>query len=83
MLCLGRRLDEAIVIAGNIVIKVIAIKGGHVKLGIEAPREIPVTRAELLDNPPRGPDGARGRDNRRKQVAPLSLPRGTRIVRAA
>jgi carbon storage regulator CsrA len=50
MLILSRKLDEQIVIAGNIFIKVIELNGRTVKLGIEAPRDIEVMRAELLEN---------------------------------
>jgi carbon storage regulator len=50
MLILSRKLDEQIVIAGNIYIKVIELNGRTVKLGIEAPRDIEVMRAELLEN---------------------------------
>ncbi len=48
MLVLSRKTNESLVIAGDIRVKVIEIKGGSVRLGIEAPAEIPVHRAELL-----------------------------------
>jgi len=46
MLVLTRREGEQIVIAGNIKLTVVQIKGGTVRIGIEAPREIPVSRVE-------------------------------------
>ncbi len=46
MLVLTRREGEQIVIAGNIRITVVQLKGGTVRLGIEAPREIPVVRVQ-------------------------------------
>ena len=49
MLILSRKRDERIVIADNIVITVIEIRGDKVRLGIEAPREIPVHRREVYD----------------------------------
>lgn len=49
MLVLTRKLDERIIIAGNIEITVVSIDRGKVRLGITAPREIPVFRSELLD----------------------------------
>ncbi|MEE9278263.1 MAG: carbon storage regulator [Dehalococcoidia bacterium] len=48
MLVLVRKVDEAIVIDGGVVIRVLAIDGKRVKLGISAPRSIAVRRQELL-----------------------------------
>lgn len=48
MLVLSRKLGEKIVIADNIVLTVVEIEHGKVRLGIEAPREVPVYRQELL-----------------------------------
>jgi carbon storage regulator len=47
MLVLTRRPNETIVIDGRIQITVVEIRGGQIRLGIEAPREIPVWRKEL------------------------------------
>lgn len=47
MLVLSRRRGERIVIGDNIVVTVISVEGGRVKLGIEAPRNIRVLRAEV------------------------------------
>jgi len=47
MLVLSRKQNEEIIIAGQIRITVVEIGGGRVKLGISAPLEIPVHRAEL------------------------------------
>jgi carbon storage regulator len=47
MLVLSRKKDQRIVIDGNIVICVVAIMGDKVRIGIEAPPEIPVVRLEL------------------------------------
>lgn len=44
MLILTRKTNEAIIIGKNIVIKVLDARGKYVRLGIEAPREIPVHR---------------------------------------
>ena len=62
MLILSRKLDEQIVIADNIVITVVEIRGDKVRLGIEAPREIPVHRKEIYEliqrEKSQQPDGA-------------------------
>jgi carbon storage regulator len=48
MLVLTRRVGEEIVIAGNIRLKVVAVKGQRVRVGITAPPSVPVSRLELL-----------------------------------
>jgi carbon storage regulator len=47
MLILTRKLGEAIRIGDNAVIKIVEIRGGQVRLGIAAPKEIPVHREEV------------------------------------
>lgn len=47
MLVLARKIDEAIVIDENITIRVLEVKGGQVKLGIEAPGDVPIHREEV------------------------------------
>lgn len=47
VLALSRRKDEAIIINDNIEIKVIDIKGDQVKLGISAPKSVPIYRKEV------------------------------------
>ena len=47
MLVLSRKLSEQIVIGSDITITVVKIMGDKVRLGIEAPREIPVHRLEI------------------------------------
>ncbi len=47
MLALSRKKNEALVINNNIEITVLDIKGEQVKLGISAPREVPVYRKEV------------------------------------
>ena len=47
MLALSRKKGEALVINNNVEITVLEIRGEHVKLGITAPKEVPVYRKEL------------------------------------
>ena len=47
MLALSRKKGEALVIANNIEVTILEIKGDQVKIGINAPKEIPVYRKEV------------------------------------
>ena len=47
MLALSRKKNEAIVINNNIEITVLDIRGDQIKLGIAAPKEIPIYRKEV------------------------------------
>ena len=47
MLVLSRKSDESIRINENVVVTVLSIQGDRVRLGIEAPREMPVHRQEV------------------------------------
>ena len=48
MLVLSRKLGEKIFINNNICITVVDIDRGKIRLGIEAPRDVPIFRQELL-----------------------------------
>jgi carbon storage regulator len=49
MLVFSRKKNEQIVIDEDIVITVVEIRGDKVRLGIEAPKEVPVHRREIYD----------------------------------
>lgn len=49
MLVLSRQRDESIIIGDNVVITVVDIRGDKVRLGIQAPQEIPVHRREVYE----------------------------------
>lgn len=48
MLVLSRKLGEKIRIGDNICITVVDVERGKIRLGIEAPRDVPIFRQELL-----------------------------------
>jgi carbon storage regulator len=50
MLVLSRKLGEKIYINENICITVVDIDRGKIRLGIDAPRDVPIFRQELLHN---------------------------------
>jgi carbon storage regulator len=47
MLVLSRKKNESIVVDDAIVITIVEIRGDKVRLGIEAPREVPIHRSEV------------------------------------
>ena len=49
MLILSRRIGESVVIDGRIKVKVVRIDGDVVKIGIEAPSDVPVHREEVYE----------------------------------
>ena len=48
MLVLSRKLGEKIVIGENIVVTVVKIDRNQIRIGIEAPHDIPVYREEIM-----------------------------------
>lgn len=64
MLILSRMVGEKIMIGEDICLVVQEIQGGKVRLGIEAPKSVPIYREELLaNNPP--PGGLAGRSSKK------------------
>ncbi len=47
MLALARKVNESIIINDNVEITVLEIKGDQIKLGIDAPKSVPIYRKEL------------------------------------
>lgn len=49
MLVLSRQIDQTIIIGDDIEITIVAIRGDKVRIGINAPFEVPVHRKEVYD----------------------------------
>jgi carbon storage regulator len=47
MLILTRRLRESLRVGDNIKVHVVAVKGGQIRIGVEAPKDVPVHREEV------------------------------------
>ncbi|MBX9609708.1 MAG: carbon storage regulator CsrA [Gammaproteobacteria bacterium] len=54
MLILTRGIGESIVIGENIKVQLLGVRGGQVRFGIEAPKEVPVHREEVAERIARG-----------------------------
>ena len=50
MLVLSRHRDESIMIGDDVVVTIVDIRGDKVRLGIEAPTDIPVHRQEVYED---------------------------------
>jgi carbon storage regulator len=70
MLVLSRKLNQSIVIGDDVHVVVVAIDRDTVKLGIQAPREIPVHRAEVYDEIRRANRAALGEET----LTPAATP---------
>ena len=68
MLVLTRKIDQGIVISGNIYIRVLGVERDRVKIGISAPLDIVVLRQELLEREGAGEEPADGKGNGQPKV---------------
>ena len=64
MLVLSRKKNESIVINNDITIVVVEIRGDKVRLGVEAPKEVPVHRREVYAAPAAKPGSQRAGPSR-------------------
>jgi len=48
MLILTRRIGEKLVIDENVIVTILAAKGSQIRIGIEAPRDLPIHREEIF-----------------------------------
>jgi carbon storage regulator len=49
MLVLSRKLNESIIIDGNVTVSVLRVDNDNVRIGVDAPLEIPVMRKEIYE----------------------------------
>ena len=61
MLVLSRKVGERILIGDNISVTVVRVAQGTVRIGVEAPEELPIVREEIKDQ---RPHGSRPRDRK-------------------
>ncbi len=85
MLVLTRKLQEQIVIGDNIKVTILRVKGNTVRLGIEAPRQVRVVRAELppqenTPEPHMNSESKRSGDSPLPGSAPCSGPLAAYLV---
>lgn len=76
MLILSRKVGESIVIDGRIHVKVMRVEGEVVKIGIEAPAEVPVHRQEVYEEIQRSNQAALTKQN-------AALPKLPKLAMAA
>lgn len=50
MLVLTRKVEESITIGNHVTVSILEVKGNQVKLGIKAPRDVPVNRTEIFES---------------------------------
>ncbi len=53
MLVLTRKVEQSLIIGGNIVVKILGVERDRVKIGIEAPDDVKILREEIVDREPR------------------------------
>lgn len=63
MLILTRKIDQGIVISGNIYLRVLGVERDRVKIGISAPAEVSILRQELLEHNEKKPPAAENDNN--------------------
>ena len=73
MLVLTRKIDQGIVIAGNIYVRVLGVERDRVKIGITAPLDVPVLRQELLDRARRDNQAGGGGQDAPPGYAPMGI----------
>lgn len=61
MLILTRRVSETVMIGRDITVTILGVKGNQVRVGVDAPKEVPVHRSEVYDRIQREEAAARSK----------------------
>jgi carbon storage regulator len=72
MLVLTRKIDQGIVISGNIYVRVLGVERDRVKIGVSAPLDVTVLRQELLEREAAEGKGPRTKDEGNSSPAPVT-----------
>jgi carbon storage regulator len=59
MLILTRRVGESVMIGDSVAVTILGVKGNQVRVGVNAPRDMPVHREEVFDRIKREDDSVR------------------------
>ncbi len=59
MLVLSRKVGEQLMIGDDVTVTVLSVRGNQVRIGVTAPKEVPVLREELIDNASEKPSTTR------------------------
>ena len=64
MLILTRRINESLVIGDDVTVTILGVKGNHVRIGVDAPRDVSVHRVELAHKDDKTPTSLADKDIR-------------------
>jgi carbon storage regulator len=79
MLILTRRTGETVMIGSDVTLTVLGVKGNQVRIGINAPKSVPVHREEIYERIQRQQSG--GEVNGNVEDSPAPAPRKTEFTR--
>ena len=64
MLILTRRINESLVIGDDVTVTILGVKGNHIRIGVDAPRDVSVHREELAHKDDKTPTSRADKDIR-------------------